>query len=319
MLWLTKGCAYLKDLRSDRFGGKRKNFDANDPWTWRIQNMALRINALLLVIFTGLLVLASDCAFAQSLQPTLENAWHAYLQASRSGNESELQKTMSSYSLCTLKNKLVSAQRSLTPDIIKSFAKYSPDISKMKFVTLLEKGDNAGLVYVRDSGKKDANGNPKVTFSAIKFVKESGWKVESTMNRDKPMYQNDGRKTQFYESDLRPECAMDGKVKPAPALVQKPYSTALLDVFSYGYQAQVTVNGVPQQPVSASWSGVLIGGLSKDENKITITMTKVNTGKQSVPKIRIRQLLNDRTTREVLKFEPRKNIEGVHTFTVAVK
>ena len=47
-------------------------------------------------------------------------------------------------------------------------------------------------------------------------------------------------------------------------------------------------------------------------------MTKVDTDKQSVPKIRIRQLLKNRTTREVLKFEPRNNIEGVHTFTVSV-
>ncbi|NDY71334.1 hypothetical protein DO021_14905 [Desulfobacter hydrogenophilus] len=281
--------------------------------------MTLRINALFLVIFTGLLVLASDGAFAKPLQSNLETAWDAYLQASRAGNESELQKTMSSYSFYTLKNKLISAQRSLTPDIIKSFAKYSPDISKMKFVKVIEKGDNAGLIYVRDSGEKDANANPTVTFSAVKFVNESGWKVEATMNCDKPMYRDDGRKTQFYVSDLRPACAMDGRVKPAPALVQKPYSTALLDVFSYGYQAQVTVNGVPQKPVTASWSGVLIGGLCKNKNEISIRMTKVETAKQSVPKIRIRQLLQNRTTREVLKFAPQKNIEGVHTFIVSVR
>ena len=280
--------------------------------------MALRKNTVFLVIFTGLWILAADCAFAQSLKPSLEKAWNAYLEASRSGDELELQKTMSSYSLCTLKNKLASAQRVLTPDIIKSFAKYSPDTSKMEFATVLEKGDNASLVYVSDAGKKDASGKPTVTFSAIKFVKESGWKVDATMNCDKPMYQDDGRKTGFYLSDLRQDCVMDGKVKPAPALVQKPYSTALLDVFSYGYQAQVTVNGVPQEPVTASWSGVVIGGLRKNKNDITITMTKVDTAKQSVPKIRIRQLLKNRTTREVLKFEPRKNIEGVHTFTVSV-
>ena len=280
--------------------------------------MALRINTLLLVIFTGLWILAADCAFAQSLKPTLEKSWNTYLQASRSGNESELQKTMSSFSLYTLKNKLASAQRSLTPEIIKSFAKYSPDISKMEFAGVLEKGDNASHLYVSDSGKKDASGNSMATFSAIKFVKESGWKVDATMNCDKPMYQNDGRKTGFYLSDLRQDCAMDGNVKPAPALVSKPYSSALLDVFSYGYQAQVTVNGVPQEPVTASWSGVVIGGLRKNKNNITIRMTKVDTDKQSVPKIRIRQLLKNRTTREVLKFEPRKNIEGVHTFSVSV-
>lgn len=281
--------------------------------------MALRINALVLVIFTSLWIPALDGAFAHALQPTLENAWQAYLKASRSGLESELEKTMSSYSLCALKNRLISAQRSLTPEIIKSFAKCSPDISKMEFVRVLEKGDTAGLVYVGDSEKKDADGKPKVTFRAIKFVRESGWKVDATMHCDKPRFQDDGRKTRFYLSDLGPACAMDGKVKPAPPLVQKPYSSALLDVFSYGYQAQVTVNGVVQQPVTASWFGVVIGGLCKDKNNITIAMTKTGTAGQRAPKVRIRQLLENRTTREILKFEPQKNIEGVHTFTVSIR
>nr|WP_321401332.1 hypothetical protein [uncultured Desulfobacter sp.] len=281
--------------------------------------MALGKNAFITVIFTGLLVLSFNCAFAGSLQDDLENAWHTYLKASQSGCELELQKAMSSYSLFTLKNKLISAQRSLTPDIIKSFAKYSPDITTMEFSRLIENGDNAGLVYVRDSGQKDANGNPTLTFSAIKFVNESGWKVESLMSCDKPMYHDDGQKTQFYLSDLRPACAMDGTVKPAPALVKKPYSSALLDIFSYGYQAEVTVNGVPQTPVTASWSGVVIGGLCKNKNEISIKMTKVGTAQARAPKIRIRQLLKNRTTREVLKFAPQKDVEGVHTFVVSVK
>jgi hypothetical protein len=296
-----------------------KNLIHNTLENKRSQNMALGKNAFLSVIFTGFLVLSFDCAFARSLQSNLEKSWNEYLQASRSGCESELQKTMSAYSLFTLKNKLISAQRSLTPDIIKSFAKYSPDISAMEFERLIEKGDNAGLVYVRNSGEKDRKGNPKVTFSAIKFVNESGWKVEAVMSCDKPMYYDDGRKTRFYESDLRPACVMDGKVKPAPDLVKKPYSSALLDVFSYGYQAHITVNGVPQKPVTASWSGVLIGGLCKNKNEISIKMTKVGTARPRAPKIRIRQLLKNRTTREVLKFAPRKNIEGVHTFVVSVK
>jgi hypothetical protein len=79
------------------------------------------------------------------------------------------------------------------------------------------------------------------------------------------------------------------------------------------------VNGVPQKPVTASWSGVVIGGLCKDKNEISIKMTKIDDARLSVPKIRIRQLLKNRTTREVLKFAPQTNIEGVHTFTVSVR
>lgn len=281
--------------------------------------MTIRMNSVLLIIVTMLTVLVSDYALAQPQRETLEQSWSAHLKASRSGQEAQLEKTMSAYSLCTLKNNLVSAQRSLTTDIIKGIAKYAPDISQMKFVKIFERQNTAALVYAKDSGKKSANGTPEVTFSVIKFVKEAtGWKVGATMNCDKSKSYADGGLPEFYMSDLRPACAIDGKVKTAPALLKKPYSTALLDVFSYGYQTVVSVNGFRQRPVTASWSGVLAGGLSKGNNKVTITMTKRAGEKQKDPKIRIRRVLKNRTTSDALKFEPKQNIEGVHTFTVSV-
>lgn len=282
--------------------------------------MTIRIKPVCLIIFTALTVLVFDYALAQPLRKTLEDSWNAYLEAGKSGKESELEKTMSSYSFCSLKNNLVSARRSLTPGIIKGKAKYAPDISQMRFVKTFQKGQTAGLVYAKDSGKKDAKGNPLVTFDVIKFVKEpSGWKVDTSMTCNRLKYQSNGRETSFYLSDLRPACAMDGKVKPTPALLKQPYTTALLDVSSYGYQTVVSVNGVRHCPSTPNWSGVVLGGLSKGKNKVTITITKKENEKQVPPKIRIRQVLKNRTTRDALKFMPKKNIEGVHTFTVAVK
>ena len=282
--------------------------------------MAVRMNAGFIIIVTVLAVLVADTAMARELRTTLEASWRAHLSASESGKESELRKTMSSYSLCTLKNNLVSAQRSLTPDIIKGISKYAPDISRMRFVKIFEKAQTAALVYAMDSEKKDADGNPGITFSVIKFVKEaSGWKVDASMSCDKPKYRIDGLESRFYKTDLRPACAMDGKTKPAPQLLEKPYATALLDIFSYGYQTVVSVNGVRQSPVTASWSGVLLGGLSKGKNKVSITMTKRDGEKQIPPKVKIRRVLKTRTTLEALKFEPEKNIEGTHTFIVSVR
>lgn len=282
--------------------------------------MAIMRKAVVLILLTVVTVLVFDYAVAMPLRTTLEKSWHAHLKASKSGKESELKKTMSSYSLCTLKNSLISAQRSLTPDIIKSISKYAPDIAQMRFVRIFEHAQTAALVYAMNSEKKDAQGTPGVTFSVIKFVKEtSGWKVDASMNCDKPKYRIDGNESRFYQSDLQPACAVDGKVKPAPLLLPKPYSTALLDIFSYGYQTVVSVNGVRQSPVTASWSGVLLGGLSKGKNKVSITITKRGAEKQLPPKIRIRRVLKNRTTRDALKFAPKRNIEGTHTFVVSVK
>ncbi len=256
-----------------------------------------------------------------SLRDTLEQAWKAHLEASRTGQVSELEKTMSAFSLGTMKNRLISANRSLTPEIIKSLAAYGPDIFSARFLTLLENGDTAGLVYVTDSGETDGGGNPRVVFSFIKFVQEpTGWKVALATKMNKPKYDDNGKKSLFPLAEIPLAGAIDGQVKPAPAPVQAPYASALLDVSSYGYETRITVNGVQQgAPVHASRSGVLSGGLCKGENTVKILIARTQTEACLPPAVQIRRVLQNRTTKEVFHFNPKKKIEGTHSFTFNIR
>jgi hypothetical protein len=257
----------------------------------------------------------------ESLRLTLEKTWNAYIEASRSGRESELQETMSSFMLITMKNNLATANRSLTSDMIKSIAKYAPDTNNAKYVTLLEKGATAGLVYIKDSEEKNDSGKPQVTFIFIKFVKENlGWKVDGAISIGSQKFQEDGKESEFNVSDLPPEYKIDGKVRTAPKPIESPFASAFIDVMSYGYKIDVVVNGSQQDAFAGgSHSGLLKGGLRKGKNDITIVIKQTEKNAMSNPSVVIRRALENDKTKEVFKYEPKENSEGEHTFTFDIQ
>ncbi|MFH0990095.1 MAG: hypothetical protein V1799_08780 [bacterium] len=266
-------------------------------------------------LFILLTVFSGGNAAQESLRNTLENTWRAYLKASKSGKESELEKTMSSFRLGTLRNNLASARSVLTPDIIESIAEDVSDISTAKFVTMMEKGPTAGLVYVEDSEEKDETGKPRVNFIFIKFVKEeSVWKVDARMDIGSPKFNENGKQSEFNPSDLPPTYEIDGQVRSAPKPIAIPDFSAFLDVSSTGYKIQVTVNGIEQETgKSESHSGLLKGGLRKGKNNIVIVVTQTEKDTPFKPRVTIRRIHEDRKTTEVFTFEPKENIEGKHS------
>lgn len=271
------------------------------------------------ILVIGILstVLAQPSVAEEPLRSVLEKTWKAYLEAGKSGKESELQKTMSSFRFGTMKNNLASAGRSLTPNMIKSIAEDAPDISEAKFANLLENGPTAALIYVKDSEEKDATGAPRIEFVFIKFVKESsGWKVDAGMNIGSPKYQADGKESSFEVTDLPPTYEIDGQVRKAPEPCAASEIAGLLDLFSYGYDTQVTINGVEQDgAINKSRSGLVKGGLRKGENTVVIVFKRVEKDAATKPTVTIRRVLKDRTTAEAFKCELKENIEGKHSYT----
>jgi hypothetical protein len=284
----------------------------------------LRMIKWRIVTVTSLLIwfvaLSEGTSAENPLRHMLEKSWGAYLEACKSGKESQLEKTMSSFRLETMKGNLASAKRSLTPELIKSIAEDGPDISGAEFITLLENGPTAGLVYVKDSVEKDAAGKPRVTFIFIKFVKEdSEWKVDGAMNIGSPKFRDDGKKAEFDQSDLPPTFEIDGQVREAPKPIKVPDISAFLDIFCPGYKIQVTVNDVEQAAtINKSYSGLLKGGLRKGKNSVAIFVEKTEKDAAFQPRVTIRRILEDRKTEEVFKFEPKEKIEGRHSFAFTI-
>jgi hypothetical protein len=272
---------------------------------------------IILPLFVWMVLFSQGIAAEKPLRSILEQAWNSYLKACNSGKESELEKTMSSFRLGTMKNNLASAKMSLTPELIKSIAEDAPDISTAKFLKLMENGPTAGLVYVKDSEEKDASNKPRVTFMFIKFVKENEvWKVDGEMNIGSPKFQENGKETEFNPSELPPPLEIDGKVPASPEQASVPDISGLLNVSSYGYKTEITINEVEQVAVlNKSYSGLIEKGLRKGTNSIMIRFTKTDDQTAFKPSVMIQGVTNDSKSKEVFKFEPKDAIEGTHTFT----
>ena len=271
----------------------------------------------ILPLFACLVIFSQDIAAGQPLRSILEQAWNSYLKACKSGKESELEKTISSFRFGTMKNNLASAKRSLTPDLIKSIAEDAPDIATAKFLKLMENGPTAGLVYVKDSEEKDASNKPRVTFMFIKFVKENEvWKVDGEMNMGSPKFQKNGKESEFNPTELPPPLEIDGKVPKSPEQAPVPDISGLLDVSSHGYKTEITINEVEQvATLNNSYSGLIEKGLRKGKNSIVIRFTKTDDNTAFTPGVTIRSVTNAGKSKEVFKYEPKDAIEGTHTFT----
>ncbi len=99
-----------------------------------------------------------------SLRDTLESLWTRHMDAYRSGDVARISTTMSAYRYGAMKNAFASKGRQLTPDLFSRLARLYPELSETRFVTLLEKGRTAGLVYVQDAKEADDPGSRASTF-----------------------------------------------------------------------------------------------------------------------------------------------------------
>lgn len=261
-------------------------------------------------------------ASSTSLPADLEDLWAGYLKANHSGDLKRYKDTSSAHSYATLVNALASVGNELTPDVITSMAGFLPDPSKLEFVEIIENGSTVGLVYLSDVGDSDNPNIPSpVKFSFIKFVQEpSGWKVDGILTIGKPKYQRDGSATRFEPSDIPEELAIDGKVLDAPQPMAKAEVKGVIDISSYGYKTEVTINGVKQGSTEDSTSsGYIDGGLKKGENRINIVIAPMEgIGSDWEPSVKIRYLNAAGEEKEAFSFEPEKEFEGRHSFTFRI-
>ncbi len=261
-------------------------------------------------------------ASSTSLRADLENLWTAFLKANRTGDLKQLKATSSAHSYATMVNMLASDGKELTPDVITAMAGFLPDPSKFEFVEMIENGPTVGLVYVEDGGESENPNIPSsIKFNFIKFVQEpSGWKVDGMLTTDNPKYQRDGSETRFDHSDIPEELAIDGRVPEAPQLMAKAEVKGMIDISSYGYKTEVTINGVKQSGTKDSnSSGHIEGGLKKGENHIEIVISSIEgTGPAWEPSVKIRYVTAAGERKEAFSFEPEKEFEGRHSFTFRI-
>ena len=194
------------------------------------------------------------------LRVTLEASWKDFVAASKSGKESELEKTMSSFYFATLRNNLARSGRAMTPENLRSVSRLALDSGSTNFVTVLENGPTAGLVHMRDADQTDASRKPRVEYFFVKFVNEGqGWKVDGSTSFQVLKYQDDGKPAPFNPARLAQGLQVDGRIRKAPAA-----STGIAP------ESQRSAQRLPKAPVPGSQpsrppSSGAAGGTAQDD------------------------------------------------------
>ena len=151
------------------------------------------------------------------LRRALEQAWLAHVIAVGTRNEADLQKTMSSYYFAATRNRMARGG-ALSAEQIALYGKFFPDLNRTPFVTMLEQGPTAALVYSSDAeqpGSKD----PRMNYHFLRFSDEGrGWKVDGHAIVNSPKYRADGSREPFKLPNT-PDYRIDGQIRPAPAPV----------------------------------------------------------------------------------------------------
>jgi len=305
------------DLRSEQGNTRRRKGMEGQKVTRNV----VRFRTKPTITLITLAVAVSGCTSQPGsvAQQELESAYGHFLTACKQGDLDAVKQHSSAHWYAAVTNNYVSMGRQFTGERTTQMAEHFPGLDGKSLVRVCQQGPTAGLLYASESAEPDGNDKPRVTFTFIKFTKENDtWKFHGAMEEDREKHQQDGSPTEFDENSLPAHLAIDGRVPEAPAPIAEPDVVGLLDIVSYGYSTEVSINGQLQRVTTdSSSSGVIRGGLRSGENSLRIVVQRTNDEPLETPAITIRAAGEDGKPTEVFKFAT-ENAVGTHStvFTV---
>ncbi len=229
---------------------------------------------------------------ALPLRASLERVYIQWLQAMAQRDAVRWAAVTSRYRQMCLRNQVVSLKQPWPKAIFNSFFR-PPDLLRLQFVDAAEAGPVARLVYFGrvDFGFVEGEITPENPLM-LHFLKEDGaWKFNTLQ------YINLGS-----DDDLKREIKAGGRtwlerddflLDPAPPELPKscpePYQVATISVLAVGCRAEIELNaGLHRESVeNTSAEQVIIGGLRKGANKITVRPVLKPIGHPGPPRLEI--------------------------------
>jgi len=289
--------------------------------------------ALGLAASAFILLLSPGCC-AKKDRPTglraeLEGVLAEMEAAYRSGDTTALKAVLSSYRYADMHNMAVSRLLPFDANTIKEMGADPLGLDDYRFVKLLENGDTAGLVYVRDEpGGRGPQKKPGVVFLVCRFVRESGggksgsirWRSDSIGLMHANKYAEDGTEADYVPTKHMPEVAIDGVVRKAPPLCPMPDYRGKVSRMCYGYEVTLTINGILQHlSGGGGGEGQLVGGLRAGENRVRIETAPVKGAPSRKLEVEILVPLPGDKWKKVFEYKPAKGkAAAVHEAVIAM-
>lgn len=226
------------------------------------------------------------------LRAQLEKIYIQWIQAMYQKDISRWSAVTSKYRQMCLRNQVVSLKQPWPRAIFQSFFR-PPDLSKLTFVDASSSGANARLVYFGrvDFGFVEGEITPENPLMLHFLHEDGGWKFNTLQ------YVNLGE-DEALKRDIRAGVRKwlerdDFLLSPDPPTMPKPcpepYQVATLSVLAEGCKVEVEINGGPHRETIENTSAelVIIGGLRKGANKVSVRPTLSSLGHPGPPRLEI--------------------------------
>lgn len=238
----------------------------------------------------GPLLPAQDDAVA--LRQTLERVYIHWLQAMSQKDLPRWAAITSRYRQMCLRNQVVSLKQPWPRAVFQSFFR-PPDLTKLQFIDAGESGAAARLVYFGrvDFGFVEGEITPENPLM-LHFLKEDGtWKFNTlqyiNLGSDEVLKREirAGGRTWLDRQDFDIDPEPPEMPRPCP----EPYQVATISVMAFGCRAEIEVNGGPHRETVENTSAdhIIIGGLRKGANKVTVRPTLRPIGHPGKPELEI--------------------------------
>ncbi len=232
------------------------------------------------------------------------------------------------YRQTVIRNSVVSELQAF-PDAVFASGTQPPPLDGLRLLEVQAVGPTAHLVYF---GKVDLGQDRELlrdNLLKLKFYQENGvWKYDSnritSLNNTPDIRQAlaNGERPDFLDT---PEFTPPGSMPPPPPLCRVPDYKAGYKLQTFGYETVISMNGIDYEPVQdALDQQMLIGGLVKGHNEITLNLKPVPVPKDGKASVRIQLYLlsNDpaKPGTEVLRWEaPEAGAPAKITLPIEVK
>lgn len=262
------------------------------------------------------------------LQAALEKVYYKWRDAMQHKDAKAWAASITLYRQTVIRNMVVS-ERKTFPDAVFASEVQPPALTGLRLLEAQAVGDTAHLVYF---GRIDMGQDKELireNLLKLKFGRENGvWKYDSNrISRldSAPEVVKElkaGKRPDFLDS---PEYTPPGSMPPPPPLCRVPDYKAGSKLQSFGYETTMSMNGITYDPVRDGLDQqILIGGLVKGHNEITLHMKPVPKpeGGKAALEIRIYKLSKDpaKPGTEVLRWQaPESGAPAKVTLPIEVK
>ncbi len=231
-------------------------------------------------------------AAERALRVELEKVYIQWYQAMVQKDISRWAAVTSRYRQMCLRNQVVSLKQPWPRAVFQSFFR-PPDLSRLEYIDASASGAAARLVYFGrvDFGFVEGEITPENPLMLHYLNEDGAWKFNTlqyvNLGNDENLKREirAGGKTWLQREDFRLDSTPPEMPRPCP----EPYQVATISVLAAGCRAEIEVNGGPHRETVENTTAdhIIIGGLRKGANKITIRPLLSPVGQPGPPRLEI--------------------------------